>query len=175
MIYERRADLYRRVLDDWSLPERVEAGRNGIVRLSAHESVASYYLSWYAWDGSRYVLDPYRSEDYDIAVQIRRPARTRVRFARGAGSATLNGSVARNLAMHYVVSARAGQTLTLQMLDHTGATPMLSLARGGHELAPGVTSWSGRLPTTADYDVYVFGNDRSEETLARYRMRLTIR
>lgn len=86
----------------------------------------------------------------------------RVRFARGAHSATLRGRVSRHRAMLYKVGAKRGQSMTV-VLDGDAKTRFdLSGPKdsSGQAMASGETEWSRALPDDGDYKIFVFTEDR---------------
>lgn len=101
----------------------------------------------------------------------------RVRFARGASSAVLQGSVVRGERDRFVVGARAGQRLSVSVASPE-ENAVFQIARpGGRGYLPraGETDdarrWSGALPATGDY-VVVVGGTRGNAT---YRLTVGIR
>lgn len=85
-----------------------------------------------------------------------------VKFARGASSATMQGSFSGYDSVEYTLSAKAGQTMTVKVTGSTnanfnvfapGAKPgeAESLSQGNMG-----SSWSGRLPATGAYTVQVY-------------------
>ena len=87
----------------------------------------------------------------------------RIRFARGAHSATLRGRVSQNRAILYKVGAKRGQTMTL-MLDADSKTRFdLSGPKdsAGQTMVSDVgEDWSGVLPDDGDYKILVYTLDR---------------
>ena len=86
----------------------------------------------------------------------------RIRFTRGANSATLHGRVSRDMAMLYIVGAKAGQTMTLKLDGDAKTRFDLSGPKdsSGQATASGETEWSGTLPDNGDYKIFVFTEDR---------------
>ena len=99
----------------------------------------------------------------------------RVRFARGASSAVLQGSVVRGDRDRFVVGARAGQRLQLSITSLENNAVFHIVAPGGRGALRGAGEmddarrWAGSLPATGDY-VVVVGGTRGNATY-----RLTIR
>jgi hypothetical protein len=111
----------------------------------------------------------------DAAAQ----ARQRVRFARGASSAQVSGTIKGYKYIDYVVGARAGQTLSLRITGSSAAQFAVFMADGGNlgMDSAGVAEWSGELPATEDYTIRVLmprAQARRGET-ARYTLRIAIR
>lgn len=111
----------------------------------------------------------------DAAAQ----AKQRVRFARGASSATVSGTIKGYKYIDYVVGAREGQTLSLRITGSSSAQFAVFMADGGNlgMDSAGVNDWSGELPATEDYTIRVLmprAQARRGET-ARYTLRISIR
>ena len=86
----------------------------------------------------------------------------RIRFARGAHSATLRGKVSRSKAVLYKVGAKSGQSMTVRLEGDAKTRFDLSGPRdnSGQAIASGQTEWSGTLPDDGDYKIFVFTEDR---------------
>src|SRR5215471_7563026 len=101
-------------------------------------------------------------------------AEQRVRFARGEKTATLRGSVTQKQAMQYLVGAKAGQTLTVNL--DSDAKTRFDLSgpkdKNGQAMADGATEWSGTLPDDGDYKIFVFTDDRDVQ--APFTLKITI-
>lgn len=82
----------------------------------------------------------------------------RVRFPRGQNSATLRSRVSRNKAVLYTVGAKTGQSLTIALDGDAKTRFDLSgpKDKSGQTMANGETEWSGTLPETGDYRIFVF-------------------
>ncbi|HYG11022.1 MAG TPA: hypothetical protein VD835_13820 [Pyrinomonadaceae bacterium] len=100
----------------------------------------------------------------------------RVRFARGRTSATLKNSVVRGTRDRYLLEARAGQRMTVNITSvernavftiHTPAGDPIEGAGEAHES----TSWSGSLPESGDYVIEV-GGTRGNAT---YTLKVAVR
>jgi len=87
----------------------------------------------------------------------------RIRFARGAHSASLRGQVSRSKAILYKVGAKRGQSMTLKLEGDAKTRFDLSGPKdsSGQSMASGETEWSGTLPDDGDYKILVFTEDRT--------------
>lgn len=106
-------------------------------------------------------------------------AKQRVRFAKGASSATVSGTIKGFKYVDYVVGAREGQTLNVSIKGGSSAQIAVFMEDGGvvGMDAAGVNEWSGELPATEDYTVRVLmprAQARRGET-ARYTLRISVR
>jgi len=100
----------------------------------------------------------------------------RVRFARGRTTATLNNSVVRGTRNRYIVGARAGQQMTVNITSvERNAVfiihPPSNDRQEGAEEMPESTDWSAKLPESGDYVIEV-GGTRGNAT---YTLKVTIR
>lgn len=102
----------------------------------------------------------------------------RVRFARGTDSAVFNGRAARGTSYVYVVRARAGQAMSVELTGIPGAiilpprsriadAPRLEEGEGEGKL------WGGDLMLTGDYKIIVSQTTRRANP-APYTLKITI-
>ncbi|MBK9164782.1 MAG: hypothetical protein IPM21_12915 [Acidobacteria bacterium] len=91
-------------------------------------------------------------------------AQTRIRFARGASSATVNGNLSGGYSRSYVVGARAGQMLTVRVRS----TGNVWLDIGGNEVGTGITI---ECNSTDDYIITV---NNSNNYAANYSLFVAI-
>jgi hypothetical protein len=84
----------------------------------------------------------------------------RVHFATGASSATVTGSIKGDASVDYLLSAAAGQTMTVTLKTSNLSSYFNALPPGSETaIFVGSTSgneWTGPLPTTGDYTVRVY-------------------
>lgn len=179
MIFERVPDGYRRVLDDVTIPGLAGVSPDGTVTLPTHESVEVIVEATYLWSGTAYVLSAPRSHLYDVALSERKAYEIPIRFAPGTAETTLSGSVALNFGDEYVFDGRAGQKITLELAKHAGRRPGVSLYY--RDETPALAElgdagkWSGRLPKTGTYHLFVNGMDKRDDTrISPYTIQLAI-
>jgi hypothetical protein len=120
------------------------------------------------------------SARYTLYVEIEAvetgEAATRIQFRPGSSSATVTGGVVLGSRNRYVLGARAGQTMLVNITSVEENAVFTIYAPGG-QLLPGSEageewkSWSGILPTTGDYTI-VIGTTRGN---ASYSLAVTIR
>ena len=177
MIFEHATVGYRRVLDGVTLADFVHVSGDGTVVLPTHETMETIFEAAYVWDGKTYVFSAPRSHIYDVPLSQRRPYEVPVRFAPGAFSTTLSGSVALNFGQQYIIQARAGQTMMIELTKYTGHSPIISLSYGKRTLAElDADRWIGALPLTGAYQLIVLGSGEPDATLvSTYAIRLEIR
>lgn len=84
----------------------------------------------------------------------------RVRFARGRTTAILKGAVVRGTQDRYILGARAGQTMIVHISSReknavfTILGPDSSALQGADE-GLDATDWTGELPLSGDYSIWV--------------------
>jgi hypothetical protein len=100
----------------------------------------------------------------------------RVRFARGRTTAILKGAVVRGTRDRYILGARAGQTMIVHISSREKNAVFTILgpdatALEGTEEGADATDWTGELPASGDYSIWV-GPTRGNAT---YTLEVTIR
>ncbi len=173
-LYRQHAGRYEALLEGAAGlgVELLKTSTNGYVDLliEARETAATRSETIYKFDGKQY-----RENGATIVHQEtgeRKPASRRVQFKRGASSATVQGKV--SIAMHdeYIVGARAGQVMTLQLTAPRNAVRfMLVSPNTGDLIADNVRTWTGTLPQTGDYQIIVDADERG----GTYSMTVTIK
>jgi hypothetical protein len=111
-----------------------------------------------------------------IATAAQRGKTQRVRFPKGRTTAVLKGSVVRGTQDRYILGARSGQTMTVHItaLEKNAVFVILgpdATALEGTEEGADTTDWSGELPLSGDYSIWV-GPTRGN---ASYTLEVTIR
>jgi hypothetical protein len=180
LIYERTQSGYRLVLNDFSLPEDVEAKSDGTLDLAAHETMNTILQSTYVWNGTNYAFSPGRSSMYCVGPQRddERPYLLPIRFAPGTSSTVLRGTAFENCGQNYSFVARAGQRVTIERLTpqpHDLRIPIF-LDFGNDSVAHiNGDAWSGTLTRSGEYRLSVFGTDqRGDADLQPFAIRLTV-
>jgi len=101
----------------------------------------------------------------------------KVRFARGKSSTTIRGAVIRGDRDRYLISAKAGQTMTVKITALEKNAVFQIYRSGEQESLSGAgemddaTKWSGRLPADDEY-VIVVGGTRGN---ASYTLTISIK
>ena len=92
------------------------------------------------------------------AMLISQKSRTmRVRFAPGASGATVKSSVVRGTRDTYLVSAKARQTMRVNISSVEGNAVFDIKGPNGRMIAQERTNWNGTLASTGDYEIIVGG------------------
>jgi hypothetical protein len=87
----------------------------------------------------------------------------RMRFPRGSNSTVVEGAVIRGDRDRYMLAARAGQTMTVSITSLEDNAVFQIYQPGAKKTLEGAgeaqdaTRWSGRLPATGDYTIFVGG------------------
>ena len=102
----------------------------------------------------------------------------RVRFAKGASSATVSGQVKGYDYIDYIIGAKAGQTMSVRLTGSSVAEFVIRLPDGqnlGMD-ATGVREWSGELPMSGDYSIRVLMSrvHARRGTTARFSLRISV-
>ena len=139
------------------------------VRVDARDNAAVQSQTTYKFDGKQY--REARSMMVHMGTGESKPAYRRIQFRRGASSATIQGKVSVGLSDTYLVGARAGQVMTVQLTGPRKVRFMVMTSRTTEMLADNTTSWTGTLPETGDYHILV-DTDGEGRT---YSMTITIK
>lgn len=111
---------------------------------------------------------------YNLPVITDQSTTRRIRFAPGGSSATLLGNLSPNGLDYYVLTALAGQTMTVEVLP-TAGHPLLSISGANGEVlksaGAGSPSWSGVLPLTQDYFITISAEG---DSAVNYTLQVTI-
>ncbi len=97
----------------------------------------------------------------------------RVHFARGTHGTAVQGQVSRDEAVVYVIGAKAGQAMTVQLDGDAKTSFDVAGPKDGaaQAMASGETEWSGKLPDSGDYRILVLTQSR---VASPFTLRLTI-
>ena len=172
-VYRQTPAGYESILEDAAGlgVELLKTSTRGYVdlRVDARDSAAAQSQTIYKFDGTRYreassrLVNPQTGES--------KPSSRRVQFKRGASSATVQSRVSIELSDTWIVGARAGQTMTVQLTSPRNVRFMLMTSRTTQSLADNTRSWTGTLPETGDYLILV----ESDAKGATYSMTISIK
>jgi uncharacterized membrane protein len=95
----------------------------------------------------------------------------RIRFARGASSAVVEDAVVRGTRDIYLLSARAGQKMTVSITSVEKNAVFDIIAPNQKMIKQEATNWSAKLPTNGEYRIVV-GGTRGNAT---YKLRVEIK
>ncbi len=116
------------------------------------------------------------------ASEINAQSKVNVRFARGASSATVSGTIRGGRYIDYVLKASGGQYLTVVLNKRSGAPALFNVLPLGSEVAIAddarqSTNWSGELPNDGTYvvRVYLEKADRLANRSSSFRLSFRIR
>ncbi|MEP6514806.1 hypothetical protein [Microcoleus vaginatus] len=82
-----------------------------------------------------------------------------IQFKRGSSSAEVKGGVARGEVMIYLINAKEGQTMNVEIQSVEGNAAFKVVDPNTNPVAEGEKSWSGELPLTGQYQIVV-GTER---------------
>lgn len=172
-IYRQTPAGYESILKDASglNLQRLKTSTRGYtdLRVDARDSAAAELQTFYKFDGTRY--REASSSLVNKQTGERKPASRRVQFKRGASSATVQSRVSLELSDTWIVGARAGQVMTVEVTSSRKVTFMLMTSRTTQSLADRTRSWTGTLPDTDDYLILV----ETDAKAAMYSMTITIK
>ncbi len=95
-------------------------------------------------------------------VSAQKETAHRIQFAKGQSSKKIEGAVVRGTRDRYLLGARAGQVLTVN-ISSVERNAVFSIAKPDGQFLPNVTDesdaihWSGKLPATGDFVIEVGG------------------
>ena len=140
------------------------------VRVEARDTAATVAATTYKYDGKQY------RESRSIITQQEtgesKPAYRRVQFKRGSSSTTLQGKVSIALPDTYLIGARAGQVMTVQLTaPRRAVTFLISSPTTRNLIADNSRNWTGTLPETGDYTIIISADERG----GTYSMTITIK
>src|SRR6476620_6876064 len=78
-----------------------------------------------------------------------------IQFKRGASSAEVKGGVARGEVMIYLINAKEGQTMNVEIQSVEGNAVFKVVDPNTNAVVEGEKSWSGELPQTGKYQIVV--------------------
>lgn len=113
---------------------------------------------------------------FSLASVFAQGVKQKLRFARGASSATVHGAVVRGDRDRYYVGAKKGQTMSVKITSEEDNAVFQVYLPGEEEALPGAgdgddaKDWSGELPSDAEY-VIVVGGTRGN---ASYTLKVSI-
>lgn len=157
-LYRQTAAGYESILNDAAGLglELLKTSTNGYadLQVDARDTAATQSQTTYKFDGKQY--REARSMLVHMETGESKPASRRVQFQRGASSTTLHGKVSIALPDTYLIGARAGQTMSIQLTaPRQSVRFMVMSSKTTTLLADNTRSWTGTLPETGDYHIIV--------------------
>jgi hypothetical protein len=173
-LYRQSAGGYESLLEGASGYglDLLKTSSNGYADMSvtARDTAATASHTTYKFDGKQY-----RETGSTIVHQgtgESKPAYRRVQFKRGMSSATVQGKVSIALPDTYLVGARAGQVMTVQLAARSKAVRFVVMSPTTMSLvADNARSWTGTLPETGDYHIIVDADEQG----GTYSMTISIK
>lgn len=101
----------------------------------------------------------------------------RIAFAPGTSGAAVGGRVQGAQSRTYLLTARAGQTLTTSMIGTSPFVQVQVFAPNGNNLYTGSADWSGRLPSSGDYrlQVRIVPEEQQSGASGEYSLTVSVR
>lgn len=152
--------------------EPLRTSTNGYTdfQINAHDTAATEARTVYKFDGKQY--REARTTIVHLETGESKPAFRRVQFKRGSSSATVSGKVSIALPDQYLVGARAGQVMNVQLTSPQKSVRFLVMSPKSTSLiADNARTWTGTLPETGDYHIIVDGDERG----GAYSMTISIK
>jgi hypothetical protein len=173
-VYRQVGRGYELILDDASGMglELLKTSSKGYLdlRVDARNNAATYSTTKYKFDGKKY---------RDVGTMVvhhetgeTKPASRRIQFKRGMSSTTVQGKASLAMPDIYLVGARAGQTITLQLTAPRKSVRFSLMSPKTESLVFDIQrSWTGTLPETGDYTILVDGDEKG----STYSMTISIK
>jgi hypothetical protein len=140
------------------------------VLVTARDTAATRDETTYKFDGKKYREAGTRVIRQDTGES--KPAYRRVQFKRGTSSTTLQGKVSLVLPDTYLIGARAGQVMTIELTSPRPSIKFMVMnSRTTAMLADNTRSWTGTLPESGDYHIIVEGDEKG----GTYTMTISIK
>ena len=173
-LYRAMGQGYESILDSASGLgiELLRTSSNGFtdLQINAHDSAATESRTVYKFDGKQYREAQTRIVQLETGES--KPASRRVQFKRGESSATVRGKASIALPDTWLVGARAGQTMTVQLTSPSKSVTFLVMSPVSTSLiADNARTWTGTLPENGDYHIIVDGDERG----GTYTMTISIK
>jgi hypothetical protein len=141
--------------------ELLKTSRNGYadVLVTSRNNAATASESTYRFDGAKYRETSSRIVQQETGES--KPAYRRVQFKRGTSSTTLHGKASIALPDTYLVGARAGQVMTVELTAPRKSVRFLVMSPTTRNLvADNARHWTGTLPENGDYTIIVDADER---------------
>lgn len=133
------------------------------VLVTARNNVATASEATYKFDGKQYRETSARLVNPETGAS--KPAYRRVQFKRGSSSATLQGKVNITMPDMYIVGARAGQVMTVQLTAPNKSVRFMLMSPKPTSLFDDKRrSWTGTLPEDGDYTLIIEGDAERDAT-----------
>jgi hypothetical protein len=173
-LYRQNITGYELILDGASGLgiEPLKTSSNGYadVRVEARDTAATRSVTIYKFNGKQY--REAGSSVVNMETGETKPAYRRVQFKRGTSSTTVSGKASIALPDTYLLGARAGQVMTVQLTAAHKSVRFLVMSPTTRSLvADNARTWTGTLPETGDYTILVDADERG----GTYSMTISIK
>ena len=172
-LYRRSGQGFESILESASGLgiELLRTSTNGYqdIQINSHNNAATEGRTVYKFNGRQY--QEAGSTIANLETGESKPAYRRVQFQRGASSATVRGKASIALPDTYLVGARAGQVMTVQLTAPRKSVRFLVMTPKTNLIADNSRGWSGALPESGDYTIIV----DADEFGGTYSMTISIK
>ncbi|MEO7203244.1 MAG: hypothetical protein ABI431_09915 [Candidatus Tumulicola sp.] len=170
VVFEQTGDAYKSVLSDYGIDWKVRPDGTAVV--TSHDSAAVVFRTSYRWNGKAYTVSA--TDMVYVPSNVAKPARRNITFAPGASSTVIRGDkLTLGFEDEWSFSARAGQTLTLTLVEHDRHFGSFSVRSDAETLGTASTgTLRVALPQSRRYEITVEGGD---ESFSKYALNVTIR
>jgi hypothetical protein len=164
VVFAQTGGSYHPVLSDYGIDWKVRPDGTAVV--TSHDSAAVVYRTSYRWKSNEYAVIA-RDMIY-LPNNVVKPVSRNIAFAPNASSTVIRGDkVALGFEDVWTFAARAGQTLTITLIDRNSHFGSFSVRDDAATIG---TSNSGKLyvvlPRSGRYELTVEGSDESFATYA---------
>lgn len=151
--------------------EVLKTSSNGYadLRVDARNNAATYSSSTYKFDGKQYRETSSRIVHSETGES--KPSYRRVQFKRGMSSATLRGKVSIAMPDTYLIGARSGQVMTVEITAPRQSVRFMVMSPKTASLADNERSWTGTLTENGDYTIMVDADEKG----GAYSITITIK
>ena len=133
----------------------------GYLDISIESAVTAFtrFLAFYKFDGKEY--REHKTDFIDTETGEVKPASRRVQFPRGGTSAIVSGKVSPGFGDTYLVNARAGQKMIVNLTRAGRSISFMVISPGARQsLIDRAKTWTGVLPESGEYHVLVDTDER---------------
>jgi hypothetical protein len=164
VVFEHAGYTYRPVLSDYGIDWKVRPDGTAVV--TSHDSAAVVYRTSYRWNTKTYAVSA--KDMIYVPGNVVKPAIRQLSFAPGTSSTVIRGDkLTLGFEDEWTFTARAGQTLTIAVLEHDRHFGSFSVRDNTNIVG---TESRGTvhfvLPRSGRYEITVEGADESFSTYA---------
>jgi hypothetical protein len=156
-IYQRTPDGFTQIFSSNGVGvDILNTSHNGFddIMVSSHDSAATQYRSSYIFNGKQYKEG--KSQFVNLETGQVKPAEVRIHFKRGTSSSTVTGKVSLGFPDTYLIGAREGQTMSVEVIPTRGEMSFAIMGpRYESVTEEPKKKWTGILPASGDFRILV--------------------